>query len=415
MHRLRVKNFINLKDVDIEFKDVTLLIGPQSQGKSLISKLVFFFNSVGSTVLRSFDAHEDFETLKNRLRKKFSDYFHPVAWRGCDFEIQFDCGAYVFRLVNQGDGKDLSVEFPSIFDWWVENPEDDYGASASGMHELGSFFEQRYAFIPAGRSSLPIVQEFIFRLTTEDDCDLEPFIRTFASFHEGSRKHFLANWDVFRKTHPELGERFDHIVKGRYSFSSVDGDCIVSADGKNIPLSHCSSGQQESLPMMVILARIAMGFKPERVPDVFLAVEEPEAHLYPESQKAIVEFMSAVRNIKGSLRYLISTHSPYILTSFNNLATAGDVAGKLEASLKKGDISKDEFEDRRKRLAQVVPESMWLKPGDFTAYSVAGGTARQIMDAEFPHLVNASEIDDASNSISSEFDRIIELRPDSGE
>ncbi|MDR2499832.1 MAG: AAA family ATPase, partial [Treponema sp.] len=46
LERLIVKNFLCLKDIDIEVKDFLILIGPQAAGKSLCAKLLYFFRSV---------------------------------------------------------------------------------------------------------------------------------------------------------------------------------------------------------------------------------------------------------------------------------------------------------------------------------------------------------------------------------
>ncbi|MEH2941881.1 AAA family ATPase [Lachnospiraceae bacterium KK002] len=48
--------------------------------------------------------------------------------------------------------------------------------------------------------------------------------------------------------------------------------------------------------------------------EAFVIVEEPEAHLYPSLQHKLVEFIAYFANINHS-SVLITTHSPYILTS----------------------------------------------------------------------------------------------------
>ena len=40
MQRISIKNFMALRDVEIEIKDLLILIGEQASGKSTISKLV---------------------------------------------------------------------------------------------------------------------------------------------------------------------------------------------------------------------------------------------------------------------------------------------------------------------------------------------------------------------------------------
>ena len=54
----------------------------------------------------------------------------------------------------------------------------------------------------------------------------------------------------------------------------------------------------------------------------FLIIEEPEAHLYPKLQKKVIDFIIYFANITGST-VIVTTHSPYILTSANVACYAG--------------------------------------------------------------------------------------------
>lgn len=58
--------------------------------------------------------------------------------------------------------------------------------------------------------------------------------------------------------------------------------------------------------------------------EAFVIIEEPEAHLYPSLQNKLMEFIAYFANVNQS-SVLITTHSPYILTSVNALYCAGKV------------------------------------------------------------------------------------------
>lgn len=62
-----------------------------------------------------------------------------------------------------------------------------------------------------------------------------------------------------------------------------------------------------------------------REENVFLIIEEPEAHIYPLLQKKVMEFITLFTNMQDS-GVFITTHSPYILTVANNLYYAGVLA-----------------------------------------------------------------------------------------
>ncbi|MBH3339061.1 AAA family ATPase [Pseudomonas mendocina] len=55
MANLTVNNFLSIKKAVLELKRVTILIGPQAQGKSLITKLVSFFKDIPYMVYEAGD------------------------------------------------------------------------------------------------------------------------------------------------------------------------------------------------------------------------------------------------------------------------------------------------------------------------------------------------------------------------
>ncbi len=44
MHRLKVRGFLGVEEADIVVDGLTVLIGAQASGKSVIAKLIYFFN-----------------------------------------------------------------------------------------------------------------------------------------------------------------------------------------------------------------------------------------------------------------------------------------------------------------------------------------------------------------------------------
>lgn len=57
---------------------------------------------------------------------------------------------------------------------------------------------------------------------------------------------------------------------------------------------------------------------------VYIIIEEPEAHLFSVAQRDVVELVAIVLNETKS-KAIITTHSPYILTSANVLLYANKV------------------------------------------------------------------------------------------
>ena len=58
------------------------------------------------------------------------------------------------------------------------------------------------------------------------------------------------------------------------------------------------------------------------------------------------------------------------------------------------------------KLEKIVPRRRALTPGSVTAYALDGGGAKAIMDDE-THLIDAALIDEVSNELAVEFDRLL--------
>ncbi len=124
-------------------------------------------------------------------------------------------------------------------------------------------------------------------------------------------------------------------------------------------------------------------------------IEEPEAHLFPQSQRLIVELMAMIFNkVKEHTSFFITTHSPYILTSFNNLIYAGYLS---KAHPEKVD-----------RIENILSKDKHLKPDEVRAYSLSNGTAEEIVSNE-TGMILGDMIDATSENLGEQFDRLLEL------
>ncbi|MEA5421336.1 AAA family ATPase [Spirulina sp. CCNP1310] len=171
-------------------------------------------------------------------------------------------------------------------------------------------------------------------------------------------------------------------------------DYIQMNDGRRVQLIHCSSGQQEALPLTLILE--SLPFLQKGLMGRSIYIEEPEAHLFPSSQRDIVNLIATVYNADRSrLQFVITTHSPYILTAFNNLLQAGILAqGASPETLAK--------------ITQLVPESQFIDPQEIAVYQIANGTAESII-LEDTGLIDAEIIDAVSEELAIQFDGLLEI------
>jgi hypothetical protein len=178
-------------------------------------------------------------------------------------------------------------------------------------------------------------------------------------------------------------------------------------DGRILALSYLSSGSKETLPILSVLdyyenqRRQGGGRLPTEelygdrlyVFDDF-TIEEPEASVFPRTQYELVQEISALANEAEFVpHFTITTHSPYILSGFNNLIEAGQAAR-----------NNPRLHDQ---VAKIVPERYWIKEGEFKAYAIEDGKLKSILNES--GFVEGNYLDQVSEVIGNEFDELLRL------
>ena len=348
MTTLYVRDFSCIDEAKINLSRMTILIGPQSSGKSVLSKLIYFFYDILSRQLLALEDQKTLKLFKAELAEEFAVWFPPSAWGKLNFVIHFAAGPYSARLTRSTGkhGRDTAlVKFSSFL-------ENEYNALLKDISarkqrsskralsfsedfdlqhrirsaaervqkkELGLNFVDYQLFVPAGRSFFTNVGKAI--AVFEQGGILDPLTLQFGRFFSSAREVGWLRLERYWRyqTKERLFQRGDLM---RSFFGGVvrtirDQQYIESDDGRKIPFSALSSGQQEILPLMFALE---MSRRRER--DI-IYIEEPEAHLFPATQSLLVEYLAESIFWSKYKRMLITTHSPYILAKMNILAKAG--------------------------------------------------------------------------------------------
>lgn len=148
------------------------------------------------------------------------------------------------------------------------------------------------------------------------------------------------------------------ILKGEYTIDGNHEEKIILSDKESIFLRHASSGQQESVRILQDILFVML-----KQSKVFRIVEEPEAHLFPVAQKSLIELLALMVNQDDDNQLIITTHSPYMLTVFNNLLFAQRVVDKNPSA--------------EAEVAELIPKEFWLKAKDFSAYSLGNASIHE--------------------------------------
>ncbi len=443
MQKLIVRNFGPIRELDLDIKDLSLFIGEQATGKSTVAKLVYFFKKVVKDELIGYlysikekevdlDKHGDSRQVIIRLAYQsdiahnFFNLFDGInPYFQLDYNYKEDTWLHLdksrrevgylkirFSQVKHKEGEkdeghlNVEDELYNICNALIEFRKKYLGDSGKFREyerdekrfkiiiKINDFFgedaDTETIFIPAGRNMLTALSErlpnkgwdMLMERFRDKIADLKPIFSQ--SLEEIVEQKKLRGNGIPKKEALELAfDKIREILKGEYRVDK-DGEKLYFDEKRFVKISLASSGQQEVVWILLQLFILILNHE-----KVFLIIEEPEAHLFPKAQKSLVELISLLFNENKS-QVIITTHSPYILTSFNNLIYAENVGIQHE------------------EVSKIIPKPLWLDVEKVGAYRLANGIAEDLMDEE-SKMIRAEEIDTVSQSINQDFDALLNL------
>ena len=432
MEKLYIENFGGITKAEIELNKINVFIGPQASGKSVCAKLFYFFKKVPDTIFNLIFTQEN---AVSDFKKLFVEYFEEIF---PSHTYPKDLFIIIYEVENQylkieGKNKEIEISFSEFYSdliSWHESVKREYNTHTIQMiPEIGTLLQNKFfrkiqdsfqkknyytikqTFIPAGRSFFSFFSKSLFSLLLYNKSISDKVFLEFANTYN-TIKYDISNLkkDLSEVIHDISQDGYDHfskliesVLSGKYT-NENDIDYLIHKDGRKIEVSFASSGQQESLPLILMLTYYYIKFydwdlyRKHSIPERYstLYIEEPEAHLFPVAQKAITELIASVYNINvGITQFIVTTHSPYIITAFDNLMQAGDLNNTLS-------------EDKKKDLYNIVPKEQIISPDKVNAYLFDGGTCTSIIDPE-TKLIVADAIDNVSTEIAIQFDKLLDL------
>ena len=359
MDRLIVKNFGPLKDVDIELNKINLFIGENGSGKSVLGKLI--------TIILNF---KDFN--KDSFLKRLDEY-------NINFILEES-------LINFSENEKLSIQLKSkkmIFNEFkkVKNLDDNYKKMRENLtrKDIDKIIEESVKlsedyqkltskYIPAERNLISLFNKSLTTLLVAE-VPLPKFLLAFSS--------------EFEKAGNKLKEL--ELLNVKYvNGDGLDRHKVYFNEEEYLPLEQSSSGIQSALPLYLTVKYFAEKHHA-------IIIEEPEQNLFPKAQSKTIKYI--IEQITEENKLFMMTHSPYVLSTLNNLIYAYIVA-------ELGEIEKEQ-------VKRLIDEKQWINPNDFSAYYLENGVARSIKSDI--GLISDNEIDDISEEMGGEFDELLEI------
>ncbi len=407
---LSIKNFLVIKDAFVNVRKINVIIGPQANGKSVIAKLLYLFHQTSNEFIEGIRSNKSKRDLDKKILENFEERFPRYSWEGTTFSIEYKLndveisisgkrnsrGKTTLKLFYSENIRRFFTNKKALYKRKLEEAGEkrrtdtrkgyikgietkvfyDYIAEQINDGEYSSFFSNS-VFIPSSRTFFANLQKNIFTFLASN-LDIDPYLKEFGSIYENSKRWYKDRWfpSNNRKLLDKLHIALEAVVAGDYEYHE-EQDWILS-NGKRINLANASSGQQESLPMLLVLC-IWPIIRADEKGGMFF-IEEPEAHLFPTSQGYIVSILSLLY-FELKTNFFITSHSPYILSALNNFILAAD-------SVNNDKITLDKFEE-------LNGLGLPIKFEDVAAYTISEGTLSSITDEEY-RMVGGDILDDVS-------------------
>lgn len=419
MHRLTLKNVGPIQDCQIDIAQFNVFTGAQASGKSTIAKSIFFFRTIKDdicdciikrTTLSS--ASTLHKTVLKQLRNKFLQLFGTSRAMSNDLQMlyHYDEDTYVKITLTLNEGTDYISPNYVYFDFSQNirvflsqynniNPIEHVDLKNEISEKLNMLFCDEYEtiFVPAGRSLITLLTNqlnYIFTSMDEDQkrsldfCTqkyVERILKIRPLFNNGiagflDSKHLPDSKRCVALSRKSI-RLVNEILKGRYIFTNGEERLVLKND-RYVKINYTSSGQQETVWIFnILLYQLINDTK------TFIILEEPEAHLYPDAQKKITELLSLFLSNENSL--LITTHSPYILGTINNLIFAKELSKNWN----------------KERVARIIDENKQVN--ECLTYFVENGSTKMCIGDDA--LIQNEVIDGASEAINDDFNALFSL------
>lgn len=374
----------------MDLRRVNIIIGPQSSGKSTILKIACFCDWMERQI----------ELTQNPDKYCDSNFFieNLIGFHKLEGYLQQE--TYI-RYENDAVSFDYSEKNKKCTFKWNEAKRWKYKRT-------------KIAYIPAERNLVAAIPNW-YQVNMNKDNILD----------------FMKEWEFARKAFLKGEQILDLPVKYEHNAYN-QGDRIKLENGKELDLTVASSGLQALTPLYVMLRYLTSEYYKEahtnveqdmlrqnlhevvakecagltkgeqqNIIDTILTphhtdlfVEEPEAHIFPSTQKSFV--YSLVEMLNGNVQHtcFLATHSPYILTAFNNIILAGET---MAMSKEKAD-----------KVSVIMPKRQTLCYDEVAAFEMSNGRNHSIMDEDF-RLISTDAVDAASQEISNDFDYLLNI------
>ncbi len=352
MERIELTSLGQIREADISFGDLTVFVGEQASGKSILLQLVKLILDAGDITQtlkkHGFDWHGE---LKNFLSLYFGEGMDGI-WDNASTQITVDGEAFELDKVLSRKGKKKAESLFLIPAQRVMTLKDGW---------------------PRAFTDYAIGDPYVVKQFSEH---LRLFLETSLGVSEDV---------IFPKAH-RMNKTIRDAIGGsifggaqvKLDRSSLRKRIILDVEGNQLPFMVWSTGQREFVPLLLGLDRLMPSGGARKKNNLnWVVIEEPEMGLHPQSVSVLLIILFEL--LRRDYKVLVSTHSsqiPELMWAIQLLIKWNAEPTRL---LKLLDLNATPFSTK---LAKTVFEEKTFK----TYYMSPHNTVKDIstLDAESP-------------------------------
>lgn len=366
MTKIKIKNFgpiregLQENEGWMDVKKVTVFIGNQGSGKSVVAKLISTFSWIEKALTRGDYDREHFQK-KDKFRDDYLTYhrienYFPkpdntlIDYRGESFHMVYENGNF-----NITDAKNGNYPLPQV----MYVPADRN-------------FISNVRTPKALKQISPALSELVTEQINAGTALKSPMLlpvneETYVEYNKLSDIFYVKGEDYHIKL-TEASSGFQSLVP-LFLTSWYLSDSVKKQSEQTKELM--SSEQRERFRKRVQtindnpdftdeLRRIALSdLAKEFTKTAFInIVEEPEQNLFPSSQHGMLNSLIEFNNMSKGNKLIMTSHSPYLI----NYLTLAVKAEMIEAKVK--------TEDEKRKLNKIVPLKSTVKANDLAIYEL---------------------------------------------
>jgi hypothetical protein len=347
---------------EIDVKPLTVLVGRQGTGKSLVAQVLYFFRGLPSLVRLDLASHRPdaqnqppekvIRRIVDGLRSSHRSFARltvpsvALRWQG---------STAVGGMHAQRQDLKLNVQSKTS----QVQPSSALVDLVKKLSKPGSREPLTATFVPTerllyamalGPTSLRVMSAPVILETFSQMMDLAGRIQS--DWTDGEPDTDEGKWVREHLSRALAGEGRMRGTSWRWTFESDGAE-------RQIDLDMASSGQRANWPLSIIpQVLFSLRSHGELAERFTVYVEEPEIHLHPAAERAVVEVLAYLVN--HGFRVVVTTHSITVLYTLNNLLMASELPPR--------------------QLTSEIPPNIRLRVDDVAAYHLQpSGPALSLM------------------------------------